>query len=279
MHRNLICGPLAQPRTPDHMVGPAWGTVRSDGPLVAVALHAGHSLRPEVAALMAASDAERLREEDPATAAFGRAVPTRIAVDRSRFEIDLNRPRERAVYGDSADTWGIEVWRELPLPASVAERSLTLYDEFYADMRILLDDIVSRHGGFIVLDLHSYNHRRAGTDAPPDDPCQNPDVNIGTGSLDRRRWAPVVDTFARSLGHSFGAGTDIRENVKFRGGHLARWVHEQFPDGCCLAIEFKKTYMDEWTGAIDAAAVSRIAGAVGSALPHLANALGEVLEG
>lgn len=277
MHARLMSDSVEQPQD-EPPVPEAWETTRGDGPLVAVALHAGHALRPEVAALVAASEADRLREEDPATASFGSAVPTRIAVHRSRFEVDLNRPRERAVYGDPSDTWGIEVWRELPLPADVVERSLALYDGFYNSMEALLDDVASRHGGFIVLDLHSYNHRRAGADALPDDPTENPAINIGTGSLDRPRWAPVVDTFARTLGDALGSTADIRENVKFRGGHLSRWVHERFANGCCLAVEFKKTYMDEWSGVVDAAAVSRIGEAVASTLPHLERTLGDVIE-
>lgn len=277
MHGHLTNNPA--PRSCDsRLASTAWEMVRGAGPFVAVALHAGHALRPEVAALVAASEADRLREEDPATASFGSAVPTRIAVHRSRFEVDLNRPRERAVYGDRADTWGIDVWRELPLPVEVVERSHALYDDFYAAMQTLLDDLTARYGGFVVLDLHSYNHRRAGADAPPDDPTENPDVNIGTGSLDRHRWAPVVDAFARTLGDALAPGADIRENVKFRGGHLSRWVHERFANGCCLAVEFKKTYMDEWSGIVDAAAVSRIGGAVASTLPHLDRALGDVID-
>jgi N-formylglutamate deformylase len=40
--------------------------------------------------------------------------------------------------------------------------------------------------------------------------------------------------------------------VRFRGGRLSRWIHETFPEtGCALAIEFKKFFMDEWTGEVD----------------------------
>lgn len=253
--------------------------MRGPGPVVAVALHAGHELRPEVASLVLARDTDRLREEDPATARFGLGASTRIAVHRSRFEVDLNRPRERAVYGDATDTWGIEVWRRLPLPGAVIDRSLALYDAFYAELGTVLDDIAERHGGFVLLDLHSYNHRRGGTEAAPDDPAKNPDVNLGNGSLDRDRWAPVVEAFTSSLGTALGPSTDIRENVKFRGGHLSRWVHDRFPSGCCLAIEFKKTYMDEWTGAVDAAAVEQIRSAVTTTLPDLEHTLGKVVSG
>ena len=45
---------------------------------------------------------------------------------------------------------------------------------------------------------------------------------------------------------------DVRENVRFRGGELSRWVNERYRDrGCALAIEFKKMFMDEWTGTVD----------------------------
>jgi hypothetical protein len=47
----------------------------------------------------------------------------------------------------------------------------------------------------------------------------------------------------------FGRRLDVRENVKFFGGHLPGWIHRQFPDSvCALAIEVKKFFMDEWSG-------------------------------
>jgi hypothetical protein len=100
---------------------------------------------------------------------------------------------------------------------------------------------------------------------------------VGSGSLERERGAPVVDTFMDGMATSLGADMDVRENVKFRGGNLARWVHERYPNGCCLAIEFKKTYMDEWSGRVDDDAVRRISSAVGATLPALQAALDEVI--
>lgn len=225
---------------------------------------------------MSISDADRTREEDPGTATFGRAAPNQVAVARSRFEVDLNRPQERAVYRDAEDAWGLTVWRA-PLSQRAIESSRALYDAFYAEMTRLLDDLVARYGGFIVLDLHSYNHRRGGPLAAPDDSAANPDVNIGTGSADRRRWSLVIDGFIADLSIALGTRADVRENVKFRGGHFARWVHESYPSGLCIAVEFKKTYMDEWSGDVDPAAVEAIAAAIASTLPGLERALATVL--
>ena len=113
----------------------------------------------------------------------------------------------------------------------------------------------SDYGRFVVLDVHSYNHRRDGQNAPPSDLATAPDINIGTFSMDRKRWAHVVDPFMEKLrtlqigGHTI----DVRENVAFEGrGEQTRFIHEVFPEtGCAIAIEFKKFFMDEWTGQPD----------------------------
>src|SRR4029079_3947295 len=104
------------------------------------------------------------------------------------------------------------------------------YDMFYEAAEAALRALVQMHGRIVVLDLHTYNHRREGCDRQIANPRENPEVNIGTGSMDRRRWAPVVDGFISDLrNQSFlGRRLDVRENVKFRGGHFSRWIHETF---------------------------------------------------
>jgi hypothetical protein len=167
--------------------------------------------------------------------------------------VDLNRPRRQAVYRRPEDAWGLTVWKRR-LPDEMVARSHELYDRFYEEVQAILTDLVDRHGRIVVFDLHTYNHRRGGPAAAAADPAANPDVNLGTGSMDRRRWAPVVDRFLDTLrSHDFqGRRLDVRENVKFRGGFFSRWIHETFPDrACALAIEFKKFFMDEWTGRAD----------------------------
>lgn len=238
------------------------------GQLVATAVHAGHDLRPEVAQEMVLDEAVRLREEDPCTDRFIAHLPARVVAHRSRFEVDLNRVREEAVYREPDDCWGLEVWREHPLDDAIAQRSLEVYDDFYSTLATHLDEISAR-GPFVVYDVHSYNHRRDGSGAPPADPDDNPEVNVGTGSLDRERWGRVVDAFIDSFSTSWTTihgpreQRDVRENVKFVGRGLAQWVHSRYPDtGIVLAIEMKKTYMDEWSGRPDDEAVSRIAAAL-----------------
>jgi N-formylglutamate amidohydrolase len=237
-------------------------------PVLATAIHAGHDLRPEVDRRLALDEATRFREEDPFTDRFTTCADTRLVVNRSRFEVDLNRGRDEAVYREPDDAWGLDLWRG-ELPDEVVEGSLDLHDAFYETLAAHLDALAER-GPFVVFDLHSYNHRRQGPEAPPDPPEENPDVNVGTASLDRDHWGDVVDTFIEVMRRARidGAALDVRENVRFGGAHLARWVHERYSGtGCALALEMKKTFMDEWTGRLDAARLEALTAALRPTVP------------
>ena len=253
----------------------AFSLVEGDGPIVATAIHDGHELRMECDKLMVLDEATRLREEDPFTGQIAATAPTHLIVAQSRFEVDLNRPRAKAVYRCAEDAWGLDVW-STPLLDDVVTRSLAVYDGFYREIERVLSERERRHGRFVVLDIHSYNHRRDGGDGAAADAAANPEINIGTGSLDRTRWGGLVDRFIRELAAAApnGSPLDVRENVKFKGGELSKWVHRTFPTtGCCLAVEFKKTFMNEWTGEVVEARLAALARAVASTLPGLVESL------
>ncbi len=238
------------------------------GPLIATAIHDGHVLRDELASLVALDEASRLREEDPHTGRIARVIPTHLVAVHSRFEVDLNRPRASAVYAKPEDAWGLEVWRS-PLEPEVIERSLGLYDAFYARLSAMIAEKIAQHGNVAILDVHSYNHCRE--NRTPADRAQNPEVNLGTGTLDRMRWGGLVDRFCKELGAN---GLDVRENVKFQGGEMSKWIHRTFPaNAVCIAIELKKTFMDEWSGAVDEPHVARLARALASTVPGVVEEL------
>jgi N-formylglutamate amidohydrolase len=247
----------------------------NDMPVIAAAIHDGHNLREEVLTYMNLTEEVRLREEDPFTSVWTSVAGTRIIATQSRFEFDLNRPRDKAVYISPEDAWGLKVWKS-DLPEDVAGRSLDSYDLFYKDVYELLKHFEARFGKFVILDLHTYCYRRDGADKPPADPAANPEVNIGTGTMNRVKWESLVDRFIsdlRKFDYS-GRQLDVRENVKFRGGNFGRWIHENFPDSaCCLSIELKKFFMDEWTGTPYDSEVSKIGEALKSTIPGIIDEL------
>ncbi|HTM77064.1 MAG TPA: N-formylglutamate amidohydrolase [Devosia sp.] len=253
-----------------------WSVERGASPIVGTAIHNGHSLRDDVGPAMALDDAGRLREEDPFTEFVIRDVPNRVVFHRSRFEIDLNRGRDGAVYVTPDQAWGLEVWSDTPSAALIA-RSLAIHDAYYAMLGQMLAGLEQEYGRFVLLDIHSYNHRRAGPDALATPESEAPAINIGTFSMDRARWAPVLDPFIDSLrSFSFrGQGMDVRENVAFEGrGEQTRFVHANFPKtGCAIAIEFKKFFMDEWTGEPDIEALVAMRAMLTASLPVLLGAL------
>ena len=252
-----------------------WSLHESKSPVIATAIHNGHNLRPEVAELMLLSESERLQEEDPFTAEWAEIAGTRIIGLHSRFEVDLNRPRDKAVYITPEDAWGLKIWKSEPSQDVIA-RSLAAYDAFYADVRRVLKDAERRFGRFVVLDIHSYNHVRDGQGGAVADPELNPEVNIGTGTMERERWAPIVERFIADLRKFdfLGRHLDVRENVRFRGGNFPRWIHETFPEtGCALAVEMKKFFMDEWTGKPDPVSVKAIYEALTSTLAGITEEL------
>jgi len=256
----------------------SWTIIKGTGPLVITAIHAGHQLRHEVQKYMALDEQARLREEDPYTDQWTTLTSNQVVVDTSRFEMDLNRQPEGAVYLKPADAWGLTVWNA-PLPDDMVQQSRQKWRTFYDEMALYMDEIHASYGHLVVLDIHSYCHRRGGPEAPPDDPARNPEINVGTGSVNRRRWSPLVDRFVGDL-RAFDLDgddcLDVRENVKFTGGHFPRWINHRYgTDACALAIEFKKTFMDEWTGELDQAKLDTLKRALASTLAGVYDELGE----
>ena len=223
-----------------------------DGPIIAAAIHAGHDLRPDIAEIIRLSDQEREREEDPNTSGWTKIGDTQIICNRSRFEVDLNRPRNHAVYLEPKDAWDLDLYYKPPSERQIAD-SLDEYDCFYKETTKLLDETVRQYGRFILLDIHSYNHRRQGADGPEADPETHPEVNIGTGSITQVIWRPIIDRFISDLRdfNFLGRKLDVRENIKFKGGNFPTWINSKYPQtGCAIAIEFKKFWMNEWIGEV-----------------------------
>ncbi|MBB3342979.1 N-formylglutamate amidohydrolase [Luteimonas sp. RC10] len=236
----------------------AWDLVAADGPVITTAIHDGHLLRSALRDRVALDEEARWREEDPLTSLLGQVGDVRLRVRTSRFEVDLNRPRDQAIYATPEAAWGLQVWAS-PLTEAERAASLALYDRFYAMVGELIDRTVDRWGCALLIDLHSYNHRRDGAHADPAPQADNPDIELGVTTLDHARWGGTARRFANVLRRHPVRGVlpDVRCNVRFpTGGHFPEWVYAHWGDRVCtISPEYKKIFMDEWTGQADISAL------------------------
>lgn len=233
---------------------PRWEVRYGHGPVLATAVHAGHLMRPDVASRTALSDEARLREEDPLTDVLA-TVGDHLFVSRtSRFEVDLNRPTSEAVYRVPSDAWGLELWNE-ELPDAVIEMSLAQHADFYAGMTRWIESLIERHGTILLLDIHSFNHRRENDAGARVADESLPDIDLGLSTADRDRFGSVIDALWTGLSEiRLGDDAiDVRENVRFPdGGNWPEWVFATYGEHVCtITLEYKKVFMDEWSGHAD----------------------------
>lgn len=231
-----------------------WDIALGEGPVVATAIHDGHALRDTLLPHLAVTEEERRREEDPMTGILTTVGDVRLRMRSSRFQVDVNRPRDKAISTDPEDTWGLQVWRG-PLPSDELQQSLAEYDRFYAMIDSLMQQQIARWGCVLLLDIHSYNHRRDGANAPAASQKHNPDIDLGVTTLDPDRWGKAVTRFGHTLRDNKvnGRQPDVRENVRYDGGgHFPESLYATYgKDVCAISLEYKKIYMDEWTAQAD----------------------------
>jgi len=236
-------------------------------PLLATAIHAGHYMPPELLAICGIGEAQRTQEEDPFTDEFAALFPNNIILHTSRFAVDLNRNRSKAVYLQPEDCWGLPA-RTAEVPPETLSRLYREYDEWYRHLDYALQRLWQHNGFMVVLDLHSYNHRRGGPNADPDPQEANPDIIIGRGNIQEKHY-PAAAELCRILDGTMyqGKPLDCRMDVKFTGGFMSRHLNAKYPDRLiCLAVEFKKTFMDEWTGVLDRPALDGLKAIFSSAV-------------
>ncbi len=220
------------------------------GPVMAFALHNGHQIRPSLEPHLKLSEMDQWREEDPETGVFANLGDHIFRNYVSRFEVDLNRSEDRSVYLTPEMSWGLDVWED-SLPESEVIRSKTLHKQFYDLVSGWIEDALRVHDTVLVLDIHSYNHRRDGPEGPAADIASNPDIDLGMTTLDHARFGDLADRFEAQLRAQpvCGREPDVRRNVRYPdGGHFPEWIFANYGDRVCtITVEYKKIYMDEWT--------------------------------
>ncbi|CAL2081319.1 N-formylglutamate amidohydrolase [Tenacibaculum sp. 190524A05c] len=206
-------------------------------PFVCAAVHDGHQFRKELWDNCLHSEYERWYEEDPCTKEMVDSNPIVIAGLDSRFEYDLNRAPESAIYDDA---WGKQLWKTF-LPETMKEKSLAKHQAFYRVVEALISKIEEKHNRCIVYDMHSYNWKRWDREVPT--------WNLGTANVDNDRFKEDIENW-RLLLEQMPLPNEIKSTSKindtFEGnGYFLKFITEKFDHTLVLATEIAKVYCDE----------------------------------
>lgn len=206
-------------------------------PYVCGAVHDGHQFRKGLWNNCTHSEYERWFEEDPGTKEMINGHPIVIAGCDSRFEYDLNRAPESAVY---IDAWGKKLWKT-PLSKKQKQISLLKHSNFYKVVHQLISVLEELHGKCIVYDMHSYNWKRWDREVPT--------WNIGTVNVDQNRFSSEIENWRKSLSEISLPNrivSDAKINDTFQGnGYFLKFITQNFTNTLVLATEVKKIYCDE----------------------------------
>ncbi|ROS00128.1 uncharacterized protein (TIGR02421 family) [Sinobacterium caligoides] len=209
-------------------------------PYICTAIHAGGRLREELQSKCLLDSDERQIEEDLFTDELITSFPITLCVHDSRYEYDLNRAPNLAVYDQA---WGKEVWSS---PLSPAERkaSLAKHHRYFRILKAILSELEQRFGGCLLVDVHSYNWRSR--DYPV-----SPLFNIGTAHLNTRRGKSILEQFEGRLADIALPNVDnsVARDVVFKGnGYHSYFINRNFNNTFAIPLEIKKVFMDEFTG-------------------------------
>jgi hypothetical protein len=207
-------------------------------PYVCGAVHDGHQFRPSLWDNCLHSAYERWYEEDPETKRMIQSLPIIIAGRDSRFEYDLNRFPEDAVFETA---WGKQLWK-YPLPESEKNLSLAKHANFYKIVEALISKIEAMFGTCVVYDMHSYNWQRWDREVPT--------WNLGTSNIDNARFGDLVEQWRLALEgivlpHGIKQTAKINDTF-FGNGYFLRFITNTFDNTLVLATEIAKVYCDEY---------------------------------
>ncbi|TXG39888.1 N-formylglutamate amidohydrolase [Seonamhaeicola maritimus] len=207
-------------------------------PYACAAIHNGHQFRKELWSNCLHTAYNRWYEEDPETKTMVATHPIVITGCDSRFEYDLNRAPEEAVFETA---WGKQLWKE-PLSETMKAKSLQKHTNFYKVTHALIETLERKFGFCTVYDMHSYNWKRWDREVPT--------WNLGTTNLDNKRFGNVIEDWRQSLS-KIRLPNDIKSTSKindtfYGNGYFLKYITKNFKNTLVLATEIAKVYCDEY---------------------------------
>ncbi len=211
-------------------------------PYVCAAVHNGHHFSKDLWKNCWHTEHERLYEEDPHTGKMISGLHITLIAHDSRFEYDLNRAPETAIYETA---WGKTLWKK-PLSKKKKDRALQKHENFYQVVLTLLVKLEEMFGSTIFYDMHSYNWKRWDREVPV--------FNIGTSQVDQDKYRTIITQWQHIL-DSISLPIDQKVtctiNDVFQGnGYFLKYITSNSLNTLVLATEISKIYCDETTGRI-----------------------------
>lgn len=207
-------------------------------PYICAAIHDGHQFRKELWDNCLHTEYDRWYEEDPETKNMIGSHPIVIAGCDSRFEYDLNRTPEEAVF---VTAWGKQLWKN-PLPDDQKKTSLAKHENFYKVVHALVKTIETKYEVAIVYDMHSYNWKRWDREVPT--------WNLGTSNVDNDRFGQDIEAWRQSLSEMHLPNqiksTALINDTFFGNGYFLKFITNNFKNTLVLATEIAKVYCDEY---------------------------------
>jgi hypothetical protein len=211
-------------------------------PYACAAVHDGHHFSKDLWDNCLHSEYDRWYEEDPCTGQMISGLPITLIAHDSRFEYDLNRAPETAIYETA---WGKTLWKK-PLSKEKKDRALAKHDNFYKVVLSLIVKLEELFGSSVFYDMHSYNWKRWDREVPV--------FNIGTTNVDEEKyraeitqWQDILDDVQLPIAQK----VHCKINDVFQGnGYFLKYVTSNSLNTLVLATEISKIYADETTGRI-----------------------------
>lgn len=209
-------------------------------PYICTSIHGGTNFNETLEEKLNIDKFDRWQEEDPCTDEFIDGFPITIKALDSRYEYDLNRSTDDAIYHEA---WGKLVWKE-ELTYEEKEEILKKHSDFYKLYKHLVSRLKTLYKDIYVFDMHSYNYQRS--DSRKDLPL----FNLGTHYIEDRYRGVIDEVLERlSMIEIDSIENSSRENDVFHGkGYLAAFTASELEDVCVFPIEVKKVYCNENTG-------------------------------
>ncbi len=232
-------------------------------PFVCGAVHDGHQFRKSLWDNCLHTEYDRWYEEDPFTKQMVQSLPIVIAGCDSRFEYDLNREPERAIYEDA---WGKQLWKS-PLSSNEKKASLAKHSNFYRVVQALISKLETIFPKVLVFDMHSYNWKRWEREVPV--------WNLGTININQQRFGSLTHLWSGMLGEMQlpnGVRSTSKINDTFQGnGYFLKYITGNFGNTLVLATEIAKVYCDELTGIVYPEMVHAVEEQFKSLIPEMVN--------